>query len=79
MPPNTPCVCNGPTQLNPTTGKHHPKKSESGYVSKFPLDFNGCFHCDFTEHFKSLECPVVVSGQSKKRFYLMNSSLVNHN
>ena len=58
------------TRLCQSTGKQHPYDRENNYISRFPLDFKGCFNCGKSDHFNTRDCPLAQSGDfDKKTFF----------
>jgi hypothetical protein len=57
------------TSFNPGTQQHHPIDPVSGYVSKFPVGFRGCYNCGKEGHYNRNDCGVVKTRENSTAFW----------
>ena len=54
------------TRTHPQSGLQHPFDKDNNFLSRFPVDFRGCFNCGKTNHFTTKFCPAANSGDFDK-------------
>ena len=57
------------TRKHPETGLEHPFDKDHNYLSRFPVDFKGCFNCGQTDHFSTRNCAAANNGDFNKQMF----------
>ena len=54
------------TRNHPESCLQHPFDLANNFLSRFPVDFKGCFNCGQTDHWQTKSCPEAKNGNFNK-------------
>ena len=57
------------TRRHPESGLQHPFDPANNFLSRFPVDFKGCFNCGQTDHWQIKSCPAANNGKFNKTMF----------
>ena len=57
------------TRKYPETGLQHPFNKDSNFLSRFHVNFRGCYNYGQTDHFSTKMCPAAARGDFDRQTF----------